>query len=327
MDLRVLLYPFGIVYDGITAVRNLAFEFGILKQKAFDIPVIAVGNLSVGGTGKTPMIEFLIKQLKQNYNVAVLSRGYGRKSNGFFMVNVTSKVEQVGDEPLQIKQKFKNQIHVAVCESRVTGIQTLIRTIKPTVILLDDAFQHRYVKASHYILLTSYDKLYIDDYVLPAGNLRESSRGASRANTIVVTKCPTHITKSDREIIKKRLNPNFGQHVLFTTISYDENLYNYNSTVSLERISIKKVTVVTGIAKPEPFVSFLKHFFEVEHIAFSDHHHFSNEDISLICSKELVITTEKDFVRLQHLQLEQLFYLPMNIKFIGDSIDLHDLVI
>ena len=204
-DLRLILYPFSILYDGITSLRNWAFDTGILDQKEFDIPIIVVGNLSTGGTGKTPMIEYLIDHLVGK-RIGVLSRGYGRKTNGYIEVSMGDLAYKVGDEPLQIKRKFQDLIVSAVCERRVEGIEHLLKDHNLDVILLDDAYQHRQVKASHYILLTSYDQLYVNDYLLPSGNLRESRKGARRAKTIVVTKCPSSITKVERHNIKTRLN-------------------------------------------------------------------------------------------------------------------------
>jgi tetraacyldisaccharide 4'-kinase len=191
----MLLFPFSILYGWITSIRNFLFDKGIFKSYSFDIPIIAVGNLSVGGTGKTPQIEYLIRLLSPNYKIAILSRGYKRKSKGFVLADPTSNAEILGDEPFQIYQKFPNTI-VAVDADRKNGIENLlVLNEKPDVILLDDAFQHRKVKAGFYILLTGYDDLFYSDFILPAGNLRESRSGAKRANVIIITKCPKDISK------------------------------------------------------------------------------------------------------------------------------------
>jgi tetraacyldisaccharide 4'-kinase len=186
--LRKILFPFAILYGFITSIRNFLFDTGILRSYSFDLPVIAVGNLSVGGTGKTPQIEYLIRLLSDKYKVATLSRGYKRQSEGFVLANSTSDAVQLGDEPFQFYQKFKN-IQVAVDANRKNGIEQLLSNSNaPEVILLDDAFQHRKVKAGFYIMLTSFGDLYCNDFMLPTGNLRESRNGVQRANVVIVTK-------------------------------------------------------------------------------------------------------------------------------------------
>ncbi|HSN48353.1 MAG TPA: tetraacyldisaccharide 4'-kinase [Flavobacterium sp.] len=203
--LRKILFPFAILYGFITGIRNFLYDKGILKSYSFDVPVIAVGNLSVGGTGKTPQIEYLIRLLSPKYKVATLSRGYKRQSKGFVLADSTSNAEILGDEPFQFYKKF-NKIQVAVDADRKHGIdQLLSQTNKPEVILLDDAFQHRKVKAGFYILLTSYGDLYSDDFMLPTGNLRESNSGAQRADMIVVTKCPATLSLDEQNEIKAKL--------------------------------------------------------------------------------------------------------------------------
>ena len=191
--LRKILFPFALLYGIITSIRNFLFDNGILKSYSFDIPIIAVGNLSLGGTGKTPQIEYLIRLLSPKYKVATLSRGYKRKSKGFILADATSNAEILGDEPFQFFSKFPT-IQVAVDADRKNGIEQLLsQNIKPDIILLDDAFQHRKVKAGFYILLTSFDELFINDSIFPVGNLRESKLQAKRANMIIVTKCPETI--------------------------------------------------------------------------------------------------------------------------------------
>lgn len=320
-ELRLLLYPFSILYDGVTSLRNWAFDKGILDQKEFDVPIIAVGNLSTGGTGKTPMIEYLIDSYK-GQRIAVLSRGYGRKTSGYIELSIDDTPEKVGDEPLQIKRKFQDLIVSAVCEKRVDGIQRLLKDHSLDVILLDDAFQHRHVKASHYILLTSYDRLYVNDFLLPAGNLRESRSGADRAQSIIVTKCPEHISTAERNTIKQRLNLESNQKLYFSFIGYSNILYGINENIELIALKGKKVTVVTGIANPKPFIHFLQDQLNVEHLEFKDHHSFSEVEIREIKNKNLIITTEKDFVRLRKYDLSNVFYLPIKIRFIGDELDL-----
>lgn len=320
-ELRLLLYPFSIIYNGITSLRNWAFDKGILKQTEFDVPIIAVGNLSTGGTGKTPMIEYLIKQYAGK-RIAVLSRGYGRNTSGYIELSVDDAPQKVGDEPLQIKQKFKDLIISAVCEKRVDGIQRLLKDHFLDIILLDDAYQHRYVKASHYILLTSYDRMYVDDYLLPAGNLRESRAGADRAHSIIVTKCPQNISSNERDKIKKRLKLWCNQKLYFSFVAYGEILYGRNKEMLLNELKGQYVTVVTGIAKPQPFIDFLAEHVMVEHLEFKDHHEFSYAEIEKIKKKKLVITTEKDFIRLKSHQLDNVFYLPIETRFIDNMLQL-----
>jgi tetraacyldisaccharide 4'-kinase len=318
-ELRLILYPFSILYDGMTSLRNWAFDRGILKQKMFDIPIIAVGNLSTGGTGKTPMIEYLIHQLAGK-NIGVLSRGYGRDSHGYLEVSEESLSSKVGDEPLQIKRKFQDLIVSAVCEKRVEGIESLRKGHQLDVILLDDAYQHRYVKASHYILLTSYGQLYVNDYVLPAGNLRESRRGAGRARTIIVTKCPSSISMMERHSIKMQLNLLPQQNLYFSCIGYGEVLQGLDRTIHLNELKGKQVTVVTGIANPEPYLEYLRSQVEVLHLKYKDHHVFTNNEVETIRNKHIVITTEKDFIRLKEYGLLNVFYCPIKTIFLDNDL-------
>lgn len=322
---RFLLFPFAIIYDIITSIRNLFFDRGILKSTSFKIPVIAVGNLSVGGTGKTPQIEYLIRLLKEDYKIAVLSRGYKRKTKGFQLVNDSHTAEDVGDEPLQFYSKFKD-IHVAVDANRTEGIQKLQEQIQPDIVLLDDAFQHRKVKAGQYILLTKYNDLYSKDFLLPTGNLRESRSGAKRAKSIVVTKCPPNLSNVEREKIKKQLKVLRDQQVFFTKISYDENLKGEKKAINTADLKNKKVTLVTGIANPTPLLSYLdEKEIGYTHVKFPDHHHFSSQDISKIeaTRKQLnedgvILATEKDYVRLQG-KLANVFYIEIRTEFIKNE--------
>lgn len=320
--LRKILFPFAILYGFITGIRNFLFDKGILKSYFFDTPIIAVGNLSVGGTGKTPQIEYLIRLLSPKYKVATLSRGYKRKSEGFVLADSNSNAEIIGDEPFQVYKKF-SVIQVAVDANRKNGIEQLLsQTIKPEVILLDDAFQHRKVKAGFYILLTSYGDLYSDDFMLPTGNLRESRSGAKRANLIIVTKCPATLSLDEQNKIKAKLNLDLNQELYFSYINYDDSIYSENESVVVSEIKNSEKLLLAGIAKPEPFFEHLKSKNE-ECLTFSDHHHFSEKDILEIENKannKIIITTEKDFVRLKgSLSKEQLFYLPIRSSFISRS--------
>ncbi len=322
--LRKLLFPFAILYGLITSIRNFLFDKGILKSYSFDLPVIAVGNLSVGGTGKTPQIEYLIRLLSDKYKIATLSRGYKRQSEGFILAEANSNAALLGDEPFQFYQKFKN-IKVAVDANRKNGIEQLLsQSDKPEVILLDDAFQHRKVKAGFYILLTSYGDLYSDDWMLPTGNLRESQSGADRANVIIVTKCPFNLAPEEQNMIKKRLKVGVNQELYFTFIAYEEFIYGEDRKINVNEIQSTAKLLVAGIAKPEPFFAYLKDTNDVC-LSFPDHHNFTDKDILKIknlAQNNIIITTEKDYVRLKgSLPNEQLFYLPIQSSFVSGSVN------
>ncbi|WP_293893541.1 tetraacyldisaccharide 4'-kinase [Flavobacterium sp.] len=318
--LRKLLFPFAIFYGFITSLRNYLYDKGILKSYSFDIPVIAVGNLTVGGTGKTPQIEYLIRLLSPKYKVATLSRGYKRKSEGFVLADASSNAEILGDEPFQYFKKFSN-IQVAVDTDRRNGIEQLLKqeTI-PEIILLDDAFQHRKVKAGFYILLTTYGDLFCDDFMLPTGNLRESRNGAERADLIIVTKCPLKISELEQQNIKKKLG--FDLPVFFSSIDYDDKVYNETKSIAVGEVKTMKKILVAGIAKPKYFFDFLKADTD-EIITFPDHHHFSEIEILSLKKQgkdKIIVTTEKDFVRLKaKISETQLYYLPIKSKFVSNS--------
>jgi len=320
--LRKLLFPFAVLYGIITSIRNFLYNQGILRSYSFSIPLIAVGNLSVGGTGKTPQIEYLIRLLSKDYKVAVLSRGYKRKSEGFVLGNKNSTAEMLGDEPFQIFQKFP-QVQVAVDVDRKKGIEQLLKLEnKPEVILLDDAFQHRRVKAGFYVLLTAYDDLYCDDFMLPTGNLRESRNGVKRSDLVVVTKCPTALSKEEMKRIIKKLGTT--KKVFFSTIVYDDFVYNKNNSTSINEIKSKEKLLLAGIAKPALFFDYLKQPND-DVMAFPDHHHFTENDIKNINNKaknKKIITTEKDYVRLNNHTLQSdIYYLPIKSKFLSDTDD------
>ena len=320
--LRKILFPFSILYGFITSIRNFLFDKGILKSYSFDIPVIAVGNLSVGGTGKTPQIEYLIRLLSPKYKIATLSRGYKRQSEDFVLADANANAVILGDEPFQFYQKFPN-IQVAVDANRKNGIEQLLsQSEKPEVILLDDAFQHRKVKAGFYILLTAYGDIYAQDFMLPSGNLRESRSGAKRADVVVVTKCPPNLSEAEQLSIKNKLKLAKNQELYFSCIAYDDCIYSENSKIEISEIKEEKKLLLAGIAKPEPFFSYLKNPDDVC-LTYPDHHHFSENDIREIIIKaqdSIIITTEKDYVRLKgSVPNGQLFYLPIQSLFLSSS--------
>jgi tetraacyldisaccharide 4'-kinase len=326
--LRKLLFPFAILYGFITSLRNYLYDKGILKSYSFDIPVIAVGNLSVGGTGKTPQIEYLIRLLSPNYKVATLSRGYKRKSEGFILADAASTPEILGDEPFQYFKKFPD-IQVAVDADRKNGIEQLLnQKSRPEIILLDDAFQHRKVKAGFYILLTAYEDLFCDDFILPTGNLRESRNGAKRANLIIVTKCPLDIAELEQQNIKNKLAVDLP--IYFSSIDYDDKVYNDTESLAVSDLKLTPKMLLAGIAKPKPFFDYLQTDKD-EVMTFSDHHHFSESDILNIKSRaidKIIVTTEKDFVRLNtEILRKQLYYLPIKSKLISKQDDFNQLVL
>lgn len=322
--IRYLLFPFAVLYDGVTSIRNTFYDKGVLKSTKFDLPIIAVGNLSVGGTGKSPMIEYLIRLLGDK-KIATLSRGYKRKTEGFILIDSSHTSSDVGDEPLQFFKKFP-QISAAVDANRVNGIQQLQKKVNPEVILLDDAYQHRKVEAGFYILLTKYDDLFSDDLVLPTGNLRESRKGAKRADVIVVTKCPETLSAEEQSSIKNELQSFSDQPVFFSTISYHEKTKG-SDEVALNDLSTYEICLVTGIANPKPLLEFLKEQeVKVHHEKFPDHHDFSASDIQQIqgrfdqisASKKLLLTTEKDYMRLLD-KISNLSYIEIESQFLKDS--------
>ncbi len=329
------MFPFSILYGLITSIRNKAFDYGILKSKSYDIPLIAVGNLSVGGTGKSPMIEYLIGHLPESLKIAVLSRGYGRETKGFRLANDKSTAKEIGDEPFQFYRKFKN-ILVAVDERRVNGLDTLFDLIPETdLVLLDDAFQHRYVKAGCTILLTAYDNLYTSDFILPTGNLREGSKGAERAQIIIVSKCPENLSQEERSTIKKQISPKSDQTLFFSRIKYDNRVFNTKGSITLKQCEQHKIVLVTGIANPMPMEKYLKkNHINFEHLRFKDHQAIEKEELEKISEKlkelpgdqKIIITTEKDYVR-SFIDIDlPIFYLPIKTEIIDDGETFNELI-
>lgn len=314
------------------------YDTHIKKQHEFNVPIISVGNLTVGGTGKTPHAEYLIKLLKSQFNIAFLSRGYKRKTKGFVLATSKSTLEEIGDEPVQIKQKFP-EIPVAVCEKRVKGINKLLNDEKLDIdaIILDDAFQHRSVKANINILLVDYTQQIFNDHLLPVGRLRESTKAKYRANFIIFTKCPSTLQPIEQRIIKNKLDIRPYQNLFFTSIVYgeitpaekglslfDDNMRNYS------------VILVTGIGNPQPLIDHLeKQVGNIIHRKFPDHYDFKESDMEKINDEfnqiesrhKMIITTEKDMVRLRSVKnqpenfFRKLYYIPIEIKFLDRTKD------
>ena len=313
--IRIILFPIVPIYYIVTWLRNTLYDLGIKSSKSYDFPVICVGNLSTGGTGKTPMIEYLIRLLKDDNSLATLSRGYKRKTEGFVLADKKANVDAIGDEPFQFYNKF-DDIIVAVDGDRQNGIAKLLSlSPKPEVILLDDAYQHRKVKAGFNILLTAYNNLYYKDMVLPTGNLREPRSGAERADIIVITKCSKDISEVEKNKITAKIRLENHQRLFFSYIDYGDTIIS--SFNSLELATLPKFTLVTGIANAKPLVDFLANKgLKFDHLEYSDHYNFRPSDIDVLVSKSLIITTEKDYVRLSDNESlkDKLYYLPIQIK-------------
>ena len=309
---KILFWKLSIQFSLVTSIRNFIYNIGVIKSRQFNLPIISVGNLVLGGSGKTPTIEYLIRLLSKNYKIAVLSRGYGRKSKGFIIADSNSDTNLIGDEPMQYYRKFKNII-VSVDSNRVRGINKLIKlNSKPEIVLLDDAYQHRRVKPGMSILLTKFNDLYSDDNIFPLGNLRESKSNANRADIIIVTKCDKNISKDQKRHIIQKLNIGDNQKIYFSSIKYSKMLYDKESSKLLSEFKNIKFTLVTGIANSSHMVNYLKdNDFNFNHLSFKDHHNYSDSDISNINNNEIVITTEKDYVKLYSRVTTKLFYLPI----------------
>lgn len=326
--LRKSLYPFSLIYKGVTSFRNWAFDKKLKRSFKFDFPVICVGNLSTGGTGKTPHIEFIISLIKNKYNVGVVSRGYGRNTKGFFIVNEKSTAKEVGDEPLQIKLNHPDA-SVAVGEQRIVAIPSLLHEEPDTeVILLDDAYQHRHVRAGFNILLSDYNNMFYDDMVLPAGNLRESQSGYKRANIIIVTKSPETIASEERSSIISKINPIENQQVLFSFIKYGKPYKFANRTKELETLKGKNVLLFAGIANTKSLENYLgKNATSYECIKLADHAKYNKYNLSDIEKRyknwdkgnKILLTTQKDAVKLNLEELKnivsnwELYILPIEI--------------
>lgn len=317
--LRLLLLPFSLLYGLLIWLRNLLYDKGILKSTRYDFPVVAIGNLSLGGTGKTPMTVYVLQLLKEYKSVGMLSRGYRRKSKGLVIADETTKVEDLGDEPYQIYHNFSD-VTVAVDADRRNGVAGLGLAGKlPEVLVLDDAFQHRKVNAGFYMLLTTYDELYCDDFIVPAGNLRDTKNQAKRADCIVVTKCPDYLSDKAMLATKRKVKYTHNQPVYFTKIAYSQEVLNsVGESIELLDLQQTPFTLVTGIAKPEYLVRYLQQLgLHFEHLDYPDHHDFTTEELQLLNSKDLIITTEKDFVRLSSVKFNKLYYLPIQVAFLN----------
>lgn len=327
--------PFSWLYGLGVGIRNYLFDAEILKSKSYSVPVISVGNITVGGAGKTPHVEYLIDLLRDEMQVAVLSRGYKRKSRGYVVADENTTMRDIGDEPFQIKQKFEG-VYVAVDKDRCHGIDHLISdedTKDVEVILLDDAFQHRYVKPGVNILLVDYHKFINYDKLLPAGRLREPQSAKVRADIVIVTKCPKNLNPIDYRVLSKAMDLKAFQQLYFTTLSYCDlkPIFNGGDTVPLNEIMGENILLLTGIASPEHLQVDIMEYtrgVKLETMAFSDHHNFTERDVERINerfaampSPKRIITTEKDQVRLFYLEglseevKQNIYALPIKVEF------------
>ena len=312
---RKILWPISLLYGIGVTLRNWSFDLGIRKSRKFNTTSISVGNLSLGGTGKTPMIEWLVRKLKAEKRIAVLSRGYKRSTSGFVLADERSDASTIGDEPYQIYRKFPDLI-MAVDANRTRAILKLEEESRPDLILLDDAFQHRKISPSFSLLLTQYDKLYTDDWFLPTGDLRDGKDQARRANMIVVTKCPSDMNMEEMNQIRSKIKPGVTQDVLFCTLAYARHLSGSAEVPQLEALEGRAATVVTGIANPYPFINYLEQRgITVNHLKYSDHHRFTASELASLGKEKLILTTEKDYVRSLH-QLNNVAYLEVEHRFL-----------
>lgn len=336
----LVLMPLSKIYGMVVGVRNRMFDLGMLKQREFDVPVVVIGNIAVGGTGKTPHTEYIIDCLRYKYHIGVLSRGYKRHTKGFMLASKRTTPYHIGDEPYQIYRKFGDEITVAVCEDRCAGIDEMLRIDnRINLILLDDAFQHRYVKPKVSIVLTEFNRPVFHDKLLPLGRLRESRYALNRTDMVIVTKCPDEVKPMDYRIYKNNLNLYPYQKLFFSRYSYGNLVSVFPDVVSYipypEWLTDSdSILLVTGIANPRPLLKYLRQYHaKVKIKAFPDHHNFTHSDITAIAAqfdslpgnRKYIITTEKDAVRFSAIQqfpsrLKPVtFYMPIKVQFLPQS--------
>lgn len=333
--MRYLLLPISWIYHIALIIRHKLYDWGILKSKSFDQPVICVGNLALGGTGKTPHLEYLIDLLSEQYRVCVVSRGYGRKTKGFQLGSGTCCADTIGDEPMQYVTKF-NDILVAVDENRNEAI-SLMNTMDrpPEIYLLDDAFQHRSTKAGLNLLLTSYDKLYAEDFLIPAGTLRDIRSASRRADILIVSKSPSGLSQEQKDTVIAKLKPLPHQKVFFSTLQYETLEEANRSAYQIDPENADAVLLFCGIARPEPLKEELERRYRtVDFLAFPDHHPYSQTDLETILQHyqnmegdhKIIVTTEKDYARLRNspyickFESTPLFVQPISVRFFEENV-------
>ena len=324
--MRYLLFPLSFIYGSITSFRNLLFDYGIFKGKSHPIPIICIGNLSVGGTGKTPHTQHIINLLKDKYKVAILSRGYGRKTSSLQLVEINSNAIEIGDEPLQLKQNNPKCL-VVVEKNRNKGVQHILKYFPATdVILLDDGYQHRWIKAGFNILITPFSSPYYKDYLMPVGKLREGKKGVTRANAVIFSKTPENTNPTLKKGMMERLHLFSNQKAYFSAIEYHKFKCISNNT-ELEENNSNSITLVSGIANANPLIKYLKEKgHSINHLKYADHHNYTRNDIDTVLAKynaekstkKLILTTEKDATKLKqflpHFKDVNFYYIPIEVK-------------
>lgn len=325
MMLRILLFPFAFLYHLVTWARNRMYDAGLKPSASFEIPVISIGNLSVGGTGKTPMVEYVIQLLGKDFSMGTLSRGYKRTTKGFRIASASDNALTIGDEPYQFYKKHRREIVVAVGEDRAMAIPALLQDHDLDVVVLDDAFQHRKVRPSFNMLLTDFNRPFFTDFILPSGRLRESRSGAKRADAVVVTKCPATLSAEKQADIVRVIERYTPNPVFFTTIGYGDPIPFGETTGTITN----EIILLSGIADPTTLVAYARqHFNVLDHLRFADHYQYKTRDIKKLREKLTgsnpvsLLTTEKDMVKLEADEFKKyiiglpLFYLPISVGFL-----------
>ena len=337
---RIILFPFSLVYLVITGIRNWLYDKKVLKSFQLDIKTISVGNLTVGGTGKTPVVEYLVRLLKDKYHLVVLSRGYKRKTHGLYLAGVHDAATTIGDEPKQLITKFGEEIGVSVCEDRLYAIPHILKSKPDTdLILLDDAFQHRSIISSCNILLSDFNRPFYKDWYLPSGNLRESKKSARRADAVIITKCPSNLTEYSHNTIRIFLNKFIRKDVpvFFMKIQYLDPVPAFNKNLKIT----DRLILVTGIAQPKPLADYVRQKYQlIKHFSFPDHHYFTRNDIKKI-RKYLdknglngisILFTEKDINRFLNTDLQDIlmnypvFFQPITYKFVHNGSEFNEFI-
>lgn len=323
---RKWLKPVGLLYSAILRLRHALYNKGFIKSEAGKLPTIVIGNLALGGTGKTPHSEYILRQLRQWCKPALLSRGYGRTSKGFIWANrIKATASIIGDEPMQILLKFPD-LDVAVCENRLRGVEYLKNLTNSNVVVLDDAFQHRKLQGDLNILLTCYDYPYWQDSVLPGGSLRDTKKAARRADVIIVTKCPMSLSREEQDTVIKSIRPRNNQQVFFTRLEYGEAYPLSGEAAALQPGT--KIVGMAGLADNEVFSKFLGSRYNLAHFeSFADHHTFSRNEVEQLWSKygtfaQAIVTTEKDAVRLRNMTGIEgipIFVIPITVAFLNNE--------
>ena len=324
---KILLYPISLIYGLLVGIRNIFFDIGILDSKIYKIPTIGIGNLSIGGTGKSILVDYLINLFKSNYTITTLSRGYNRDTKGFVHANSKSTAYEIGDEPFQFYSKHP-EINVVVCEDRRRGMKIILKKLPQTELCIwDDIYQHRFVKPGLMILTTTYDEPYTRDKILPLGNLRESISSSKRADIVLINKCPENISNLKREKFTNSLNLFEHQKVYYSSLTYSEKIKSKSTSLNLNDLEINNFILVTGIADSSYLVKFLKdRELSFTHLKYKDHYNYSKssiDKIKRISDGKYILTTEKDFGKLKlKIDSNNLFYIEVSVKFLNDSNEL-----